>query len=389
MMNALLWYNLIMADKITWSNERRKLSDLIPWDINPAQINKKQAERLEESLELFGQIQTLAISPTNEIYDGHQRQLVWGASQKYGGDYEVDVRVASRELTEQERKKLIIYLRKGAVGEFDFDILANNFEVDDLLDWGFDAKELDLTLWDNDDPLDDPGAQIDKAEELREKWGVKLGQLWQLGEHRLICGDCTDESVVERVMGETPDAIITDPPYGISAVSNSGVLSKRYKNDLIGDDSVDVAGVAFVMCKEYECPQVWWGANYYADVTGASPCWFVWDKNNGASDQADAELAWTNLQGVVRLFKQASEKAGRLHPTQKHPDLIEWCILRCGEVGIVYDPFLGSGTTMVAAHRLGRRCFGVEISPAYCAVAIQRWVDMTGEEPVLLGNSSD
>ena len=133
-----------MADKITWSNERRKLSDLIPWDINPAQINKKQAERLEESLELFGQIQTLAISPTNEIYDGHQRQLVWGASQKYGGDYEVDVRVASRELTEKERKKLVIYLRKGAVGEFDFDILANNFEVDDLLDWGFDAKELDL-----------------------------------------------------------------------------------------------------------------------------------------------------------------------------------------------------------------------------------------------------
>ena len=136
-----------MADTINWTNERRKLSELIPWEINPAQINQRQAERLEESLELFGQIQTLAISPSNEIYDGHQRKLVWSASQKYGGDYEVDVRVASRELTEQERKKLVIYLRKGAVGEFDFEILANHFEIDDLLDWGFDAKELDLNLW--------------------------------------------------------------------------------------------------------------------------------------------------------------------------------------------------------------------------------------------------
>ena len=186
----MLYYDIMtnMADTITWTNERRKLSELIPWDINPAQISEKQAERLEESLELFGQIQTLAISPSNEIYDGHQRKLVWSASQKYGGDYEVDVRVASRELTEQERKKLVIYLRKGAVGEFDFDILANNFEVDDLLDWGFDAKELDLDLWDTEEPLDDPGAQIDRAEELREKWGVETGQLWQLGEHRLICG---------------------------------------------------------------------------------------------------------------------------------------------------------------------------------------------------------
>ena len=140
----MLYYDIIMtmADTITWTNERRKLSELIPWDINPAQISEKQAERLEESLELFGQIQTLAISPSNEIYDGHQRKLVWSASQKYGGDYEVDVRVASRELTEQERKKLVIYLRKGAVGEFDFEILANHFEIDDLLDWGFDRIEL-------------------------------------------------------------------------------------------------------------------------------------------------------------------------------------------------------------------------------------------------------
>jgi len=139
-----------MLEPITWTNSTRKLSELIPWPINPAQIGKDEAKRLEESLAEFGQIQTIAVSPTNEIYDGHQRQTVWGASRKFGMDYEVDVRVSSRELTEQERKKLVIYLRKGTVGQFDWDILANNFEVPDLLEWGFRPFELGLNSEGND-----------------------------------------------------------------------------------------------------------------------------------------------------------------------------------------------------------------------------------------------
>jgi hypothetical protein len=130
--------------RITWREDKRRLGDLIPWPINPAQIKEPEARRLLESLEEFGQVQALAISPDNEIYDGHQRQLVWGAAEKYGKDYEVDVRVSSRKLTEDERKKLVIYLRKGAVGEFDFDVLANNWEVDDLLDWGFEGYEIGI-----------------------------------------------------------------------------------------------------------------------------------------------------------------------------------------------------------------------------------------------------
>jgi hypothetical protein len=129
---------------ITWSNGQRKLSDLIPWDINPATIDKKSAARLEESLEEFGQVEPIAISPDNEIYDGHQRQTVWSASAKFGPDYLVDVRISSRKLTECERKKLVIYLRKGAVGRFDMDILANNWEVPDLIEWGFEPFELGI-----------------------------------------------------------------------------------------------------------------------------------------------------------------------------------------------------------------------------------------------------
>ena len=132
------------SNPITWTNEKRKLSDLIPWEINPATIDKAEAKRLEESLAEFGQVETIAISPTNEIYDGHQRQTVWSASAKFGKDYEVDVRVSSRPLTERERKKLVIFLRKGAVGHIDFDMLANHWEIDDLLEWGFNEAELGI-----------------------------------------------------------------------------------------------------------------------------------------------------------------------------------------------------------------------------------------------------
>jgi ParB-like chromosome segregation protein Spo0J len=144
-----------MSEAITWTNEKRRLRELIPWEINPATIDKAEAKRLEESLDEFGQVETIAISPTNEIYDGHQRRVVWGASKKYGPDYVVDVRVSSRPLTEQERKKLVIYLRKGAVGHFDFDILANNWDTEDLLDWGFGEKELQFDM---------PPAQPEKTE---------------------------------------------------------------------------------------------------------------------------------------------------------------------------------------------------------------------------------
>lgn len=120
---------------ITWTNEKRKLSDLIPWERNPRQIQDAQAERLVDSVETFGQVETLAIGPNQELYNGHQRLGV--LAEKYGPDYEVDVRVASRPLTEKEREKLTVYLHKGAAGEWNFESLFD-WNFDDLVSWGFD-----------------------------------------------------------------------------------------------------------------------------------------------------------------------------------------------------------------------------------------------------------
>lgn len=132
-----------MAKKqLTWTNEKRKLRDLTPWEHNPRYIKDKQAERLLESFTEFGQVLPICIGPANEIYDGHQRRNVIGAADEYGLDYEVDVRVASRELTERERQKLTVYLHQGATGNFDFEALANTFDFSDLVLWGFDESQL-------------------------------------------------------------------------------------------------------------------------------------------------------------------------------------------------------------------------------------------------------
>ena len=164
-----------MAKKITWTNEKRRLGDLIPWERNPRQINREQAERLAESFDEFGQVETIAVSPTNDIYNGHQRLKVLMA--KHGADYEVDVRVASRALTEKEREKLTVYLHKGAAGDWDFDVLANEFDLGELLDWGFSEKELgihpDIDFDEFDGEGDGGGSRMMNGDKVR----VVLGAL--------------------------------------------------------------------------------------------------------------------------------------------------------------------------------------------------------------------
>lgn len=128
--------------RIAWTEEKRKLGDLLAWPKNPRQIDRKQAKRLVESFDEFGQVETMAVGPGNELYNGHQRLNV--LMEQYGPAYEIDVRVSSRALTEREREKLTIYLHKGAAGTWDFDILADQFEQDDLLAWGFEPFELGL-----------------------------------------------------------------------------------------------------------------------------------------------------------------------------------------------------------------------------------------------------
>ena len=158
----------------------------------------------------------------------------------------------------------------------------------------------------------------DDVPEVKHDPVTKRGDIWLLGDHRVMCGDSTMIDDVEKLMnGEKADMVFTDPPYGMNAVSKSGVLTKSYKKDILNDDSVDVAKDSYRLCEGLGIEKmVFWGANYYSSALPDSTCWLVWDKNNGGSDQMDCELAWTNFKGCTRQFTQASEKTNRVHPTQ-------------------------------------------------------------------------
>lgn len=380
--------------KINWTLRTFRLDELTDYYKNPRSLSEKEFKQLKTSLDKFGMIDKpiVNLDSANTIIGGHQRKHVMEAS----GVKECECWIPDRELSEKEVEELNIRLNKNT-GSFDFDILANEFELDDLLEWGFDKGELDLDLWAEDAP-EDVEPQIDKAEELRVKWGVESGQLWQLGEHRLVCGDCTDKAVVDKVMQGEVGLVLSDPPYGIEIVQNNSVGGENlaavgFYSPVIGDETTETSKSFYQTCIDYGFVDfVIWGGNYFSDFLPPKPCWVIWDKRGdiASNNFADCEMAWTSKDAPARIHKQIwmgmikeREHGKRLHPTQKPIELMEFCINLFG-AQIIYDGFLGSGTTIIACERLGRKCRAVEISPAYVAVAIQRWVDVTGKEPVLL-----
>jgi DNA modification methylase len=405
---------------ITWTNDRRKLRDLVPWDHNPREINKREAERLGDSLAEFGQPQTLAIGPDNEIYDGHQRRYVWASLTQYGPDYEVDVRVSSRPLTEKERQKLVIYLHKGTVGQWDWDELADTFDVPDLLEWGFDESELQLD-W-GKDAAPDPGAQVDKAAELQEKWQVERGQIWQVGRHRVMCGDSTCAEDVGRLYdGATLAMVWTDPPYGVDYGAKNRYLQSigradRLLDDIQGDDLkpeqvYELARDALARLVEVAKPGA---VAYVASPAGTLLPWFiramidsgfeykhqlVWVKNQLVFGRCDymykhEAVLYGWIQNGAHYFEPVTNncsvfefnrpRASKLHPTEKPDELVAAMIQNSSVKNeIVGEAFCGSGTTLVACEQTNRIGYGMEIEPKYVAVTLERLTGM-GLEPMKL-----
>jgi site-specific DNA-methyltransferase (adenine-specific) len=377
---------------ITWARETRCLCELIPWEHNPREINKREAERLGDSLDEFGQIHAIAIGPDGEIYDGHQRKAVWSLLPQFGPDHEVDVRVSSRPLTDKERQKLVIFLHRGTVGQWDWDELANSFEVPDLLEWGFDESELQLD-W-GDDATPDPGAQVDRAAELQEKWQVERGQIWQAGRHRVMCGD----SVGHR---ENADSMIFDPPWDIGADVPVGAWENVIAfcdGGRMGDVIALFGSPAWTFA--WDCVTSWYTPNrplrrakyalWYGDVD-------QFDFNGAHYGNVGAERDVQNTRGSYtfkpdprgkHLSDVYQEPITQLHSNgaHEHEKPIDWMRMLIGDClgETVYDPFLGSGTTIVACEQTGRIGYGMEIEPKYVAVTLERLSNM-GIEPELIG----
>jgi len=342
-----------------------KLKDIKPNPNNPRIIKDEKFKKLVASIKEFPEmleIRPIVVNKDMIVLGGNMRLKAI----KEAGVTEVPCLIAD-QLTEDQQRQFIIKDNVG-YGEWDWEMLANEWDVEDLEKWGMDLPEFKET---------EPEAVEDDYEEPDTiKTDIVLGDLFEIGEHRLLCGDSTDSDQVAKLMdGNKADMVFTDPPYGMNAVSKSGVLKEKYGSDILGDDDTNAAKDSFNLIYSLypKALHIWWGANYYSSCLPDSECWIVWDKNNGGSDQTDCELAWSNARSVVRQFTKASEKTNRVHPTQKPIELIDWSVKKfANDSKLICDFFLGSGATMVASHQLNRKCYGMELDPKYCQVIIDR-----------------
>jgi len=372
---------MLGATKIEWLS----VETLIPYAKNARTHSDEQVAQIAGSIKEFGFNNPVLVDKNNSVIAGHGRLM---AARKLGMDKVPVVQLG--HMTEAQRKAYVLADNRIALNS-GWDTGMLSLELQDLKDdidlslLGFDPDELNALL----NPIEETEGLTDEdaVPNVPDEPKTKLGDIYILGNHRLMCGDSTNLSDVDKLMiGVYPDLIHTDPPYGMNAVSKSSVLKANYGTDIMGDDNPDVAKDAFNLIYGLypEAKQIWWGANYYCSVLPDSECWLVWDKNNGQSDQTDCELAWANFRSVVRQFTQASEKKNRVHPTQKPVSLMEWIIKRFNlSSKTIADYFGGSGSTLIAAEKNGLQAFIMEFDPKFCDVIVKRWEEFTGKKAVL------
>lgn len=404
-----------MAVRLSWKTEKRRITDLVPAPYNPRQLTEKQAKDLRKSLEKFDLAEIPAVDTDGTIIAGHQRLAMLREMGR--GEEEIDVRVPSRKLTEREQREYNLRSNKNT-GEFDWDKLAE-FDKDLLVDVGFDTKELDRMF------------QVDTSEddvpEVRSDPETKTGDLWRLGEHYLLCGDAAKRDDVERLMGgEKAEMCFTDPPYGVNYGAKNRMLNSfqpagRNLNDIAGDtggveELKTLVSAAFRNIRNALSP----GSAYYVcSLQGGElglmmmmmmeagiECrhMIVWAKDIAVFSMGRLDYSYRHepilygwTEGAAHRFYGGNTETtvweiprprrSKEHSTMKPLELVMRAVKNSSQRGeIVLDLFGGSGTTLIACERLGRRCFMAEVEPQYVAVILDKYTRETGKDAVRLSD---
>jgi DNA modification methylase len=385
---------------LTWKLEKRLIKDLKRHPKNPRQLSKEQERHLRTSLDKFGIAEKIIINQDNTIIGGHQRvQILKNKKHK-----EIDCWVPERRLTEKEVDELNIRLNKNT-GDWDWDVLANQWEIADLIEWGFTPDELEL------ENTESPEIEEEELPEPPKDPVTKLGDLYELGPHRLLCGDSTIEADVAKCLaGAKPILMVTDPPYGVSydaawRENAPGSLGNKWaKGKVKNDDKADwqVAYSLFPGSVTYiwhaslfchivindlqECgfdivSQIIWVKNHLVLSRGDyhwkhESCLYAVKEGHKHNWYGDRKQTTTWEISNMNAFGGSKEEDERTaHSTQKPLECMAKPIRNNTAKGEgVYDPFLGSGTTLIAAENLGRICYGIEIDPSYCDITVNRWI---------------
>ena len=416
--------------KLEWRTEKRFVKDLLPYEKNPRTISEKQIEDLKKSLKKFNLVEIPAIDTDGKIIAGHQRIKVL---QVLGRENEeIDVRVPNRKLTEKEYEQYL--LTSNAVGgDWDFEKLKS-FDIGMLLDIGFSDDDLSQ-IWDDHLETEDDNFNVEKELKKIKKPKTKLGDVYQLGMHRLICGDTTDPKIIKKLFGkEKAHMVFSDPIYNIGLSYDSGLGGKQTYGGKTNDKKTDVEYKEFLkkslgnaMSISHEnCHVFYWCDEAYIgilqelyrefEIENKRVC--LWIKNGqnptpgiafnkcyepcvygtkgkpylSKSDQSLNEVMNKDIGTGNRLIDDildlfdiwlVKRLAGNEyeHPTMKPPTLYEKAIRRCTKPGdIIFDGFGGSGSSLIAGEQLKRKVYLVEIEPIFCDLIIKRYEKLTGQK---------
>jgi len=478
----------------------KKAKDLKPSEYNPRQISTKQYNDLKKSIENFGLVDPIIINFDGTIIGGHQRFKVLQEMETE------NIPCVVLELNKKQEKELNIRLNKSG-GEFDFDLLANHFDIDELVDWGFKHIDLDINI----DKITEGNTEDDHIPEVKES-RVKLGDVWQLGKHRLMCGDSTKESDVEKLMnGDKAELLHADPPYGMGKEKDGVLNDNLYKQKLdtfqlewfktfrpylddngscyIWGNAEDLWRLWYSLLKDTErltfrneivwnkghgmgmsseqhrmyptvserclffmigeqgfnnnADNYWEGwdfmVNYlkeeknkskltikeFKKIAGHSEnsgChWF--DKSQWGMPTKEVYNSWknyckeNNINAFKKEYKELKKEYEELkkafydtrtyfnnthdnmtdvwnyervkgkerhnHATPKPVEMMER-IIKTSSKKKVIEPFLGSGSTLIACEKTNRVCYGMELDTKYCDVIIERWEQFTGQKATKL-----
>ena len=361
---------------------------------NPRIIKNDKFKKLVKSIQEFPQM----LEKRPIIVDEHL--MVLGGNMRLKASKDAGLKEVWIDIAEgwtQEQKDEFVVKDNVNFGEWEWDMLANEWDSVQLAEWGLD-------VWENEDDKEPEAGLIedDEIPEVKES-KVKRGDIWQLGEHRIMCGDSTSSDDVEKLMnGEKAELLLTDPPYGID-YGNQLIKGEEYKDKTnkhgwrnFGNPEWDKSkpenGALQYLCLITD-NQIIWGGNYFTDDLPPSMGWLIWDKGQRGFSLADGEMAWTSFNNALRIKEYARAKANRedkKHPTQKPIEIITWCLEYADRHSkenpkIILDTYLGSGTTLIVAQKLNRKCYGMELDEKYCDVIIERWEQFTGQKAIKNG----
>ena len=417
--------------KLTWRTVDKKISDLVPNIKNPRVMSPKQMEDLKRSLKKYGVVELPVVDIDLTVIAGHQRLF---ALKLLGREDEtIPVRIPSRKLTKAEYDQYLLSSNR-IHGDWDWQKLAENFDTDILLASGFDDADMSHIF----DDLEVEDDEFDEAAEIKKIKvpTVKLGELYQLGRHRLLCANATDENAVRILVGdERMDFIDVDPPFGIlysyggkngkyggsekddrspeeyrafirSLIANSIAASKKDAHFLFWCDErmvfilqtlyaelgIDSKRLC-VWLKNNSMPTPKTAFNKATEfaVYGTIGKPFINDRIKNLTTILNKEVSSGNqaIEDIIDLFNTWLVKRlpgnKYLHPTQKSPTLHEKALRRCTNIGdSLLDLTAGSGSLMVAAEQLQRRAFLCEMDPLFATLILNRYEKLSGKKAIRL-----